>query len=351
VTTIAITGVSGGAGQVVLRRLADDPSVTRIIGIDARDPTFRPPALEFHRLDLASADLKPLLEPADCLAHLSFLVAPRADAALIERVNVEGTRRVLDAAGGAGLGAVVVVSSAMVYGAWANNPVPLTEDAPLRPNPGVTFATQKAEIERLVAEWSDDHPGIPVAVMRPVTVVGPWVNGHLSQIFRDGLPVRMRDPGPPAQFVHHDDMAAAVHLAIASRLDGVFNVSPDGWIPHDQLLALAAPRLRVRLPWGTGGRVARQAWAAGIVEEPSALTPYLEHSWIVANDRLRAAGWEPQHTNEEAFVAAAEPSVFQDMSARRRQQLMLGAAAGGLVAAAGGAVALVRGARRRSRSS
>jgi nucleoside-diphosphate-sugar epimerase len=348
VTTIAITGVSGGAGQLVLRRLAEDSSVTRVIGIDARDPAFRPPALEFHRLDLASADLKSVLEPADSLVHLSFLVAPRPDARLTERVNIDGTRRVLDAAAGAGIGAIAVVSSAMVYGAWPNNPVPLTEEAPLRPNPGVTFATQKAEVERMVIEWADDHPAVRVSILRPVTVVGPWVNGHLSQIFRDGLPVRMRGPGPPAQFVHHDDMAAAVQLVIRARLDGVFNVAPDGSIPHDDLLALAAPRLRVRLPWSAGGRVARLAWAAGVVETPSALTPYLEHAWVVANDRLRAAGWEPQHTNEEAFVAAAEPSVFQDMSARRRQQLMLSAAAGGVLAAAGGAVAFVRRTRRRA---
>src|SRR4051794_14153036 len=40
---------------------------------------------------------------------------------------------------------VVYVSSAMVYGAWPNNPVPLTEDAPMRPNPGFGYATAKAE--------------------------------------------------------------------------------------------------------------------------------------------------------------------------------------------------------------
>jgi nucleoside-diphosphate-sugar epimerase len=347
VTTIAITGVSGGAGQLVLRQLARDPSVTRIIGIDARDPAFRPPRLEFHRLDLASGDLKSLLAGADTVAHLSFLVARRADAALSERANVDGTRRVLEAAGGAGIGAIVVVSSAMVYGAWPDNPVPLTEDAPLRPNPGVVFATQKAEIERLVAEWADDHPGLPVAILRPVTVVGPAIDGHLSQVFRDGLPVRMRGPGPPAQFLHHDDLIAAVHLAITSRLDGVYNVAPEGSIPHEELLALAAPRLRVRLPWSSGGRVGRRAWLAGFVGVPSALTPYLEQPWVVANDRLRAVGWEPQHTNEEAFVAAAEPSALQDMSVRRRQQLTLGAAAGGAIAVAGGVAALVRRARRR----
>jgi len=347
VTTIAITGVSGGAGQLVLRQLAEDPSVTRIIGIDARDPAFRPAGLEFHRLDLASGDLKSVLAGADTVAHLSFLVARRADAALSERANVDGTRRVLEAAGGAGIGAIVVVSSAMVYGAWPDNPVPLTEDAPLRPNPGVVFATQKAEIERLVAEWADDHPGLPVAILRPVTVVGPAIDGHLSQVFRDGLPVRMRGPGPPAQFLHHDDLIAAVHLAITSRLDGVYNVAPEGSIPHEELLALAAPRLRVRLPWSSGGRVGRRAWLAGFVGVPSALTPYLEQPWVVANDRLRAVGWEPQHTNEEAFVAAAEPSALQGMSVRRRQQLTLGAAAGGAIAVAGGVAALVRRARRR----
>jgi nucleoside-diphosphate-sugar epimerase len=347
VTTIAITGVSGGAGQLVLRQLADDPSVTRIVGIDALDPAFRPPALEFHRLDLASADLKSVLAGADTVAHLSFLMGRGGDAELTARANIDGTRRVLEAAAGAGIGAIVVVSSAMVYGAWPNNPVPLTEDAPLRPNPGVVFATQKTEIERLVAEWADDHPGLPVAILRPVTVVGPSIDGHLSQVFRDGLPVRMRGPGPPAQFLHHDDLIAAVHLAITSQLDGVYNVAPDGSIPHEGLLALAAPRLRVRLPWGSGGRVARRAWLAGLVEGPSALTPYLEQPWVVANDRLRAVGWAPEHTNEEAFVVAAEPSALQDMSVRRRQQLTLGAAAGGLMGVAGGVVALVRRARHR----
>ena len=58
-------------------------------------------------------------------------------------------RRVLDAAAAAGRAHVVVLSSATVYGAWPTNPVPLTEDAPLRPNPGCAFAVQKAEIERL----------------------------------------------------------------------------------------------------------------------------------------------------------------------------------------------------------
>ena len=76
------------------------------------------------------------------------------------RVNVGGTRRVLEAAGAAGLGKVVLVSSAAVYGAWPNNPVPLTEDAPLRPNPGFPLGVHKAELERLLAEWALARPAV-----------------------------------------------------------------------------------------------------------------------------------------------------------------------------------------------
>src|SRR5262249_54553324 len=48
-------------------------------------------------------------------------------------IDVDVMRAVLDAASSAGVGHLVVLSTAMVYGAWGNNAVPLTEAAPLRP--------------------------------------------------------------------------------------------------------------------------------------------------------------------------------------------------------------------------
>src|SRR5262249_40258918 len=73
---------------------------------------------------------------------------------------------------GGSAAAVVLVSSALVYGAWPDNRVPLAEDAPLRPNPGFFPAVERAEAERLVADWSADHPDVPVAILRPAVMVG-----------------------------------------------------------------------------------------------------------------------------------------------------------------------------------
>ncbi|MCU1462254.1 MAG: hypothetical protein JWO37_2329 [Acidimicrobiales bacterium] len=335
-STIAVTGVSGVLGQRLLLRLADDRSVERIVGIDARDSAVMPAKLEFHRVDIATAELKPLLHGVDALAHLAFLIAPHRDRRLMTRINVEGTRRVLDGAGAAGVTTIVYMSSALVYGAWPGNPVPLTEDAPIRPNAGLAYAAHKAETERLAAEWRDGHPGSTLGVLRPVTVVGPGADNWITRLVLDAA--RAGGARPPLQFVHADDVAAAIQLAMSARLDGVFNVAPDGWIAGDEARQLAGGR-RLSLPPRLASRFDRSLAEA---------EPWLEQPWVVANDRLRAAGWQPSHTNEEALVAGAPPSPWQSLNAKRRQAVALGGAVVGLAGLTAGGVALVRAGRRRA---
>ena len=66
---------------------------------------------------------------------------------------------------------VVLVSSAMVYGAYANNPVPLTEDAILRPDVEFVYARQLATVEAMVDRWRRAEPGRTVTVLRPVVAM------------------------------------------------------------------------------------------------------------------------------------------------------------------------------------
>ena len=61
VVAIAVTGASGLVGQRLLPRLADEAQVTRLIGLDVRDPLRRVRNLTFHRVDIGGAELKPLL--------------------------------------------------------------------------------------------------------------------------------------------------------------------------------------------------------------------------------------------------------------------------------------------------
>ena len=238
---------------------------------------------------------------------------------------------------------LVYVSSATVYGAWPDNPVPLTEDAPLRPNPAVGDAVAHAEAERLVADWADEHPGTPVTVLRPATVLGPGIDSWLAHTPR----LRSDRSDPPRQFVHVEDVVSAIRLALGAGLDGVYNVAADGSISSDAVRGLTAGRLSVPVPGVVADVARRWSWTLGVSDVSPALAPLIDAPWVVANDRLRAAGWEPQYTNEEAVVAGRPGSWWREMSPGRRQQVTLGASAA-VVAGAVAAVVGVVAARRRA---
>jgi len=302
VVAIAVTGASGLVGQRLLPKLAEDERVTRLIGLDVRDPRRRVRDLDFHRVDIGGAELKPLLEAADVLVHLATVVDPIPDETLMARVNVEGTRRVLDAAAAVGVRKVIRVSSAAVYGAWANNPVPLTEDAALRPNPGFAPAVHAAEVERLLGEWREEHPAVTVTTLRSAPVLGAGAERLPSRLLLGRPPLRVRGATPPVQVVHVDDLVDALVLAIAEDLPGTYNVAADGWLAADGARALLPRSLLPAMPAELLDRVLARLWASGLGDVPPTVVPYLVHPWVVANDRLRAAGWQPRHSNEDAMV-------------------------------------------------
>lgn len=351
-STVVVTGAAGALGRQVCALAAADPQVTRVVALDRRPLGGLPAGVEGRQVDLAVADLKPLFEGADTLVHLAQAEPPdqERDHGGVGVGDGELASRVLEAASAVDVRHVVLLSSAAVYGAWANNPVPLTEEAPLRPNPGVAFAAEKAEVERVAAEWRDGHPGATVAVLRPtLTVRSDGRNGWLARALARTSPVPVTDAEPPAQYLDVADLATAVDVARRSRLDGPRNVAPDGWVDGDTARALAGGSARVRLPERVALRLAGLRWRWGMAPTPPALLPYTVHPWVVANDRLRAEGWEPTASNEEALVASHDAGPWATLSPRRRQEIALGVSGAVLVGAVVGMVALVR-RRARSRS-
>lgn len=314
-SAVAVVGAHGDLGRHVVAVLA--ASFDRVVAIDRAPGLHAVPSSRSVTLDVLTAPdrLREVLREVEAVVHLAFRPQDGDHGTLAA---------VLAAASDVGVDHVTLVSSAMVYGAWPNNPVPISEDAPVRPNPTTAFAVHKADAERALLEWRDQVPERAAVILRPVAAGAERGSSLIGEAMLAAAPIRTGHDDPPIQFVHLEDLASAVAVVVDGRLDGVFNVAPDGWLTARELKDLLGARPKIRVPVPLPRRLDR--YVAGRVGRPmpTGLLPYTRYPWVVANDRLRSHGWRPKYGNDQVFVAADAGMPWDSMNARQRQYVSLG---------------------------
>src|SRR5262249_53916599 len=143
---VAVTGPTSDFGALLLPRLLAEPRVASVVTFGPRPVTGA--RLQHHRVDLTRWDVESGLElalageePVDVLYHLALLHGRTRGHAFAHELEVIGTLHTLAAVVRAGVRLVVVPSFTLVYGARPDNPVLLSEDAPLHGCPGSRFVT------------------------------------------------------------------------------------------------------------------------------------------------------------------------------------------------------------------
>lgn len=349
---VAVTGAGSGAGAAVLARLAGSPRLSRVAGVDTAVPpglasVAGGPDLSWYDVDVADPRITGAFAGASAVVHLAVDLTADADRAGQRRRNTRAAQTVLTAAFAAGVRRVVVVSSALAYGAYADNPVPLTDDAPLRAVPEASVVGDLLEIERIAAVSRRSHRGLAVTVLRPAVVLGAGEREPMAALLSAPRLLRIRGAATRWQFCHVADLAAAAELAAlapAGELDGPANVASAGWLDHEQLERVSGRRsleLPERVAVGTAERLHR----LGITPAPPSELAYLVHPWVVDCGRLRAAGWTPRYDNAEAVKEHLGDAGRGGRWDARGATAAAGAA--GAAVALVGTAALVRRARRR----
>jgi len=132
--TILITGVAGFIGSNLADRLLKEGF--RVIGIDnlAYGVIEQVPAgVEFHQLDIRSAEIYPFFHGVDAVYHLAAkncIADCQADPLETSDINVTGTVNVFEAARRAAVGKVIYAESSALYEGSAVMPTPETEVYP-----------------------------------------------------------------------------------------------------------------------------------------------------------------------------------------------------------------------------
>jgi nucleoside-diphosphate-sugar epimerase len=246
---VGITGASGFIGSALTRHHVRAGADVRCL---TRNPGCQPhPGVRTIEGDLAIADRR-LAAFADGLDVLYHCAGEMADERRMRRVNVEGTRALIDAASGR-IGRWVQLSSAGVYGRHTSGVI--SEETAVAPHG--PYETSKADADRLVLEAVERGALASAAVLRPSIVFGPGMrNGSIAEMMRmieRGLFFFIGSGGASANYVHVGNVVDALVMCGTTReAHGRAYIVSD-WCTVEEFAAaiadaLGCPRPRLRLP-------------------------------------------------------------------------------------------------------
>ncbi|MBB5081072.1 NAD-dependent epimerase/dehydratase family protein [Nonomuraea endophytica] len=344
---VAITGAASGLGRELLARLANSADFRRVVAIDeqrgdVQDVTWRV-------IDVRDPLLANRISDIDVLVHLAGDYAVDSNPGERRAYNLRAAQTVLTASAAARVRRVVLVTSAMVYGAAPDNPVPLPEDSAVAAEPDTGVVGDYLEIEALVRRAIRSNTGLDVTVVRPAAVVGPGVDTVITRHFESPRLLAVKGCNPRWQFCHIEDLVSALELAARGVVTGVVAVGSDGWLEQEQVEELSGIR-RFELPAGLTFGTAQRLHRLGITPAPATDLHYVVYPWVVDCGQLREAGWKPAWTNEAALEQLLELRENRTTVAGRRLPVKEATltAAGATVAVIGTA-AIVRQVRKRRR--
>ncbi|GAA2651576.1 SDR family oxidoreductase [Nonomuraea recticatena] len=300
---VAVTGASSGIGRELVAKLATNADFRRVVAIDeqrgdVQDVTWRV-------IDVRDPLLANRISDIDVLVHLAGDYALDSDPGERRAYNLRAAQTVLTASAAARVRRVVLVTSAMVYGAAPENDVPLPEDSAVAAEPDTGVVGDYLEIEALVRRAARSHPGLEVTVVRPAAIVGPGIDTVITRHFESPRLLTVKGCTPRWQFCHVDDLLSALELAARGVVTGVVAVGSEGWLEQEQVEELSGIRgfeLPAGLTFGTAQRLHR----LGITPAPATDLHYVVYPWVVDCANLREAGWKPAWSNEAALEQLLE---------------------------------------------
>jgi nucleoside-diphosphate-sugar epimerase len=248
-----VTGGTGFIGRRLVKAL--DARGWRVRACGRRPhPDDLTGTVVYWQTDLtADQSLDDVCREATHVFHLAGASSSRSLPEEMERVNIEGTERLCEAAARARVRRFVHVSTSAVYGKKVVLPQPISEDVECHPDPG--YSETKWQAEQVV--WRYVDKGVAVAVLRPVTVYGPGAIKLLASTVLDaaiehfaGLDAFAVDREPvELRMVHIDDVVAAlIHLATNEAVVGrAFNLSADTYPTSHEVAETVADEVGIDL--------------------------------------------------------------------------------------------------------
>lgn len=307
---VLIAGIAGRTAQIVAKKLSD--AGHSVAGVDQRPWEGKPDAIEHHKVDLrkrAAEDVFRKFRPEAVvhMATVTHLLGRRSEDQY--RINLGATRAVFDNAAACGTQSVVFVGRHTFYGAAADAALYHTEDEP------PVEVTAFPELADLVAAdlyagtalWR--MPQVDTCVLRMCYSLGAARHGTLAAFLSNSRVPGVFGFDPLFQFMHEEDHADTIVLALEKRLRGVFNVAGPQPVPLS-VIARTTGRSFVPVPEVLFRAVLGRF---GLPSLPPAALNHIKYPVVIDAAAFRkATGFAYKHSEEatmRAFREAFPPPI------------------------------------------
>ena len=297
---VLITGISGGQGRLLTRRLLENYEVC---GVDRVSWDGHPSDVAVHVVDLRKKRFEDVIrtEQPTVVVHMGFIRHFQVAERVRHDVNVRGTKKLLDHCVNHGVQSLVVLSSSYVYGAFPENPYFMDEDAPLSASRSYPEIRDLVEVDTLASSFLWRYPQIRTCVLRPVNVLGYFVHSMIGRYLRETRVPTVMGFDPMMQFIHEEDISEAIALALEQGLQGVFNVTGPGEVPlHTAIRETGGTPLS--MPEFLMRPLFARAFRWGLIPYPAGAIDYLKYPITISGERfVEATNFRPLFSLEEIF--------------------------------------------------
>lgn len=303
-TCVLVTGSSGYLGGQVVAELARRSDIATI-ALDVREPAQRQPGVTYEVADIRAAEVDAIVarHRPQVVVHLASIVTPgkKSNREFEYSVDVDGTRKLLEACVRNEVKRIIVSSSGAAYGYHADNPEWLTESDPVRGNQSFAYSWHKRLVEEMLAEYRARQPQLEQIVFRIGTILGASVHNQITDLFEKPRLIAIRGSASPFVFIHDQDVVAAIVQGVGSKVTGIFNVAGDGKLDIDEIAARLGKRC-VEFPAGLLQAALWLLKKLGLTQYGPEQIDFLRYRPVLDNRRLKEVfGYVPKLTSAEVF--------------------------------------------------
>lgn len=253
-STVLVTGSTGFLGSYIV-----DSYVRRGISVKAMarttsDLTWLRPHLETGKATLTEGtmtdadSLHRAVEDVTHIVHVAAVIGPNILHEVYERVNIKGTRILVDAAVAAGVERFTLISSVSTYGDGITPGGIVTEETPQIPNN--PYGQSKLAQQKIVFAAHEMH-GLPVVAIEPPVIYGPRARvgiGEAVSLVKRRLAPMLDYGRGRMNLVHVTDVVGLLEAADASEaaIGQRFLVAGPRFVTHQEILQTIAEALNVR---------------------------------------------------------------------------------------------------------